>query len=277
MSNEKDLRSIVNSSGFLFQLRVAHEIERSREAHGWEILAGEHPWRDQELGREGYIDLILGKGIVRMVIECKRVKEGAWVFLLPNATQAGKNDTHVRCMWMVAQSLKSGSEPLRDYRSGWHDYYPQPPSYISEFCVVRGTGEGDRPMLEHTAGQLVEAVEALALEELFVSFNNAPGHKYIYVPVIVTNADLQVCRFRAETVPLADGRLPEVAGEFESAPLVRFRKTLTVRPMKYTLVQTVRDSHRDKTRTVVVVNAERLTTSSLPGASAPWRGSPLWR
>jgi hypothetical protein len=259
MSNQKDFRSIVNSSGFLFQLRVVHEIERSRKAHGWEILVAEHPWRDKESSREGYIDLILGKGIVRIVIECKRVKEGAWVFLLPNATQAGKNDTHMRCMWTAAQGRKSGSEPLQDYRSGWHDYYPQPPSYISEFCVVRGTGEDDRPLLERTAGRLIEAVEALALEELFVTFNNTPGHKYIYVPVIVTNADLQVCRFGTDAVPLADGRLPEGAGEFESVPLVRFRKTLTVRPTKYTLIQTIRDSHRDKMRTVVVVNAERLT------------------
>lgn len=259
MSNEKDLRSIVNNSGFLFQLRVAHEVERSRGVHGWEILAGEHPWRDKESGREGYIDLILGKGIVRMVVECKRVKEGAWVFLLPDVTQAGNGGTHARCMWTAAQNVKSGGEPLRDYRTGWHDYYPEPPSYVSEFCVVRGTGEGDRPLLERLSGQFIESVEALAVEELFVTFNDTPGRKYIYVPMIVTNADLQVCRYKAESVLLSDGRLSEDAGEFESVPLVRFRKTLTVKATEHTLIQTIKDSHSDKTRTVIVVNADCLT------------------
>lgn len=43
MSDENNMRSIVNSSGFLFQLRIAHQVEETKKAHGWDVLAEELP------------------------------------------------------------------------------------------------------------------------------------------------------------------------------------------------------------------------------------------
>lgn len=259
MSDEKNLRSLVNSSGFLFQLRVAHEVETTKSEHDWEVIAEELPWQDQHSGRGGYIDLVLGKGLMRMVIECKRVKEGAWVFLLPNTTEMHKDVLLARCMWVRGPNQlpipQSSQEPI--FRSGWFNFYPQPSSYMAEFCVVRGTGEDDKPMLERIAGQLVGALEALAVEEIMLSLNSTPGQRYVYVPIIVTNADLQVCRFKSDEVDLSTGRLSE--GEFESVPFIRFHKSLTTQLSPELRPSRLQAAHQDKMRTVLVVNSAYLT------------------
>jgi hypothetical protein len=62
MAQVNDLRGIVNNSGFLFQLRVAREVEATKEGHRWEVVAEEVPWLDQQTGKGGYIDLVLGRG-----------------------------------------------------------------------------------------------------------------------------------------------------------------------------------------------------------------------
>jgi hypothetical protein len=259
VSHVKSLNDIINNSGFLFQLRVAHQVEITKEEHRWEVIAEELPWQDQESGMGGYLDLVLGRGIVRMVIECKRVKDGAWVFLLPNATQTSNDDLHARCMWIKGPDVLPLREPQQSpiFRTGWFDFYPHPPSAIAEFCVVRGTGDNDKPMLERIAGHLIEAVECLAIEEIMTSINAGPGHRYIYVPMIVTNADLQVCRFQTDEVDLSTGKLSE--GEFESVPFIRFRKSLTTRPTPNSTSSNLKYAHQNKVRTVLVVNAIHLT------------------
>jgi hypothetical protein len=260
MAQVNDLRGIVNNSGFLFQLRVACEVEATKEGHRWEVVAEEVPWLDQQTGKGGYIDLVLGKGIVRMVIECKRVKQGTWVFLLPDGTDATDDDLHARCMWVKGPDKLPLPEPPQgpSFRAGWCDFYPEPPSAIAEFCVVRGTGDDDKPMLERIAGQLIDAVECLAIEEILISINSGPGHRYIYVPMIVTNADLQVCRFSTDEIDLSDGKLAD--GQFESVPFIRFRKSLTTRLTTNFQPSRLKDAHQDKTRSVIVVSAAHLTS-----------------
>ena len=64
-----ELRGIANASGFLLQMRIADEVESTNEQHKWEVLAKEQPWAEKESGKEGYIDLVLGRDRVRIVIE----------------------------------------------------------------------------------------------------------------------------------------------------------------------------------------------------------------
>jgi len=113
-------------------------------------------------------------------------------------------------------------------------------------------------MLERISGQLLDAIECLAVEEVMASINNGPGHRYIYVPMIVTNADLQVCRFNTDEIDLSDGKLAN--GEFESVPFIRFRKSLTTQPSLNFRPSTLKDAHKDKVRSVIVANASNLTT-----------------
>ena len=59
---KEDLLKLVNASGFLFQLRVEDEINKTASIHGKTILSKEHKWIDESKGKEGFIDLIVTTG-----------------------------------------------------------------------------------------------------------------------------------------------------------------------------------------------------------------------
>ncbi|HSS21506.1 MAG TPA: hypothetical protein VLL54_15640 [Pyrinomonadaceae bacterium] len=254
MPTSEDLQRIINASGFLFQLRVESEVRATKSVHQWEVLAREHPWRQAETGKSGYIDLVLdsaqtrrgGGGQIRLVIECKRTSgDATWVFLVPFDSA---RHLSVRAMW--ATSPKSET-----YKSGWFDLNANPASYVSEFCAVRGAGEGQAPMLERICQNLLESTDNLALEEIHLY--DAQGKRFIYVPVIVTNADVQVCKFRSEEVSLEDGRLE--GGVFESVPFIRFHKSLATSLNPNRFFSTIPATNRNKMRTVIVVKASYLS------------------
>jgi hypothetical protein len=264
-SDTTDLSKIINSSGFLFQLRVEKEIEQVPKHRNWEVLAREHPWADNETGKSGYIDLILATGLVRLVIECKRTKDAKWIFLLPEDELPSEL---ARCMWI-------NSTGEQQYRSGWFDCFPSPTSSFSEFCVVRGQGEGDSPMLERISGTLLDSVQCLAVEEVLLSSRyNSRGHRYLYVPVIVTNANLYVCHFGVEEISLDDGKLE--TGKFEQVPFIRFHKSLTTRLTQDSAATTIKHANQNKLRTVFVVQANHLKqfliswTLKLDEFNRPW-------
>lgn len=185
-----------------------------------------------------------GGGQIRLVIECKRTSgNGTWAFLVPNPSAKG---TLVRSMWATLSDT---------FRSGWHDLCSQPDSYISEFCIVRGTGEGQAPMLERVCQSLLDSTENLAFEE--IRLHASMGKRFIYLPVIVTNANLQVCKFRSEDVSLEDGRLED--GVFDSVPFIRFHKSLATRLNPNLALRTIPLANHDKMRTVIVVSAAYLS------------------
>ena len=88
-SQEKTLNTIINASGFLFQLRIENELRENVIAPDsrWKIVGREHRWVNPSTGYEGFIDLLLDTGTLILVIECKRVTEGHWVFLVPEASE----------------------------------------------------------------------------------------------------------------------------------------------------------------------------------------------
>jgi hypothetical protein len=242
-----DLSKIVNASGFLFQLRVEEEVKSISNYCNLEVLAREHPWVDIESGKSGYIDLILADGIVRLVIECKRTKDAKWVFLMTKDKSPGG----------LARYLWISSRDKQEYRSGWFDLFTNPTSHFSEFCVVRGQGEGDSPMLERISSTLLDAVECLAVEEVLLSSRyGSRGRRYLYLPVIVTNANLYVCHFGLEEISLIDGKLAN--GEFEPVPFIRFHKSLTTKLTQNSAADTIEQANKDKLRTVFVVQANHF-------------------
>src|SRR5262249_34320375 len=80
---KSDALSIVNASGFPFQQVVENEVNRTRDTgmHTWTVLFSEYPWADGRTGEEGFIDLALTSGYTVCVLECKRLKQGKWVFI----------------------------------------------------------------------------------------------------------------------------------------------------------------------------------------------------
>ncbi len=212
-ASNDDLGKLVNRSGFLFQLAVEEDVRQSASKHEWEVFAREYPWRTRDHSRGGFIDFIAGRSALRAVFECKRTQRGEWIFLVP---EPGMETPSLRALW--AFLTRDGAVAL-----GWDDFLVDPVGFTSEFCIVRGGSDDDRPMLERVAGDLVRASESLAREELAM----AERHRgqAMYIPIIVTNATLYACRVAVGDVDLSTGALPASA-KFEEIGAIRFRKAL---------------------------------------------------
>lgn len=94
--------------------------------------------------------------------------------------------------------------------------------------------------------------------------------------MIVTNADLVVCRFSPRDVELGTGMLPQ--GSFDSVPFLRFEKSLLSASQLRSDYMDIPALNRLSIATVFVVNAsafeEFLSVCMLQGdpnrASNPW-------
>lgn len=270
MSND-DLVRLVNASGFLLQLRIEEEVRSHQREHGWQIVGREHPWTDPAAGQEGFIDLILGQGIARMVIECKRALDAEWVFLIPN--ESSQKTCALRILHTIAQ-------PNQPPGVSFDDWEPRPESYEAAFCIIRGQGQKDKPLLERICGTILKSVDSLAAEEIpmrtklleWMSKNRENIHGVetiarlnldaredrLYLPTIVTTANLYVCRFDPSKVSIENGQLP--GADFESVPFIRFRKTLSTElpPGATSSAQYIEEADKEKEQTVFVVQAGHL-------------------
>jgi hypothetical protein len=263
--NNNDLLNIVNKSGFLFQARVEKEIEDTKPGN-WAPIAHEHRWVDSLDGKEGYIDLILGYGIERVVIECKKSTDAKWIFLVPN--DQGESN-RARLLWTY-----EGLPPQETFRrkvSEWHNFKTKITSLEALFCIVRGQGENDSPLLERLSSYLLRSIENLASEELEYE-KESSGELHIYYPVIITNATLLVCRYAPGNIEISTGQLAEAS--FEEVPIIRFRKNLSS-SVQTKGVRNLEQANLDHERTIFIVNSKRITDSlkqlKLPyEINAPW-------
>lgn len=207
------------------------------------------------------------------MIECKRVRDAEWIFLVPH----GANNTrNTRVLW---------SRRFSDAHQGaaWDDFGFSPESLQAEFCVIRGQGETQVPMLERLSAILVASVEALANEEL--SFSRSIGRSGLrfYFPVIVTAATLYACKVETAEIELRSGDLQ--AADFEEVPFIRFTKSMPSTLTSSRPPSQVADAARENQRTVFVVNVESLVTFlsgrwefSTPAWGGPWPWDlPIWQ
>jgi hypothetical protein len=243
-SSADKLLDLVNNSGFLFQLGVEAEAQSTYDQHGWKTVVHEYPWQ-QSNGSGGFIDLILWKNNIRLVIECKRVREATWAFL----ALTDQEETRFRSAWA---NCVQGESPL----AGWFDFRMGPSSPVAEFCIVRGQGENDRPLLERVCGGLVQSVDSLAEEELRIAAKRPIGFTTIYIPVIVTNAELQLCVYSPTRISMVDGTIPDAV--FQTVPFIRFTKSLATSLSSAPDVEDFRSALRDRERTVFIVSASSL-------------------
>ena len=77
------------------------------------------------------------------------------------------------------------------------------------------------------------------------------------IPVIVTNADLAVCRFDPNSIKIEDGTLDASNTEIEIVPFIRFRKSLAT-AMPQISINDLKAANRARERTVFVVTAAHL-------------------
>jgi hypothetical protein len=242
-------RAVADASGFPLQIGVMQAIDRSGE---WRVAFQEHPWRSDETGSEGFIDIVAMKrhpGFGAVVIECKRVRQSAWVFLIP------KTSPSVRSHATVWDSRRGDG---RWVNFGWNTWQADPSTYESLYCAIPGQEQGRRNLLERTASDLVQSVEALARQELeLVEHRGTLDFSRVYAPVLVTTARLFVASFDPATVTLQDGALPKDVS-FVEVPHIRFRKGLSV--LSSSPAGDLRELNKAMERTVFVVHAESVTS-----------------
>lgn len=243
-----EILKLANSSGYFFQERLREEVDQTNGQYGWRVAAEEHRWCDED-GQEGFIDLVLANSHLRIVVEAKRTRDAHWVFLVPQNSDA-RSVARSRCL--LTRRVTSESSKLY-----WHDVSVLPASPEARFCVIRGQGDRDQPMLERLGGILLRSTEGLAEEELHIGppMPFSPIGR-VYFPMIVTNAQIYACFYDPKSVDLATGELPE--GEFQELNFLRFRKGLSTRwPMSSEALD-LRQANREKERTVFIVKGTNL-------------------
>jgi hypothetical protein len=248
-SSEK-LKQFVNSSGFPLQIGIEHLVAKTSEGHGWKVLYKEHSWKNLKTDNTGFIDLVLADdyGTSIMVVECKRVQNTNWIFLLPSEKQ--KRRKHAR-VW-ISRSDRGNAKFF-----GWTDITPDPWSPECTFCVVPGQDKKSRPMLERIAAELIDATESLAYEDLHL-FNNKNDFVRIYLNVIITTADLSLCSFDPADISIDDGMLDKA--DFEQVPFLRFRKSLSTKSVEELNLdeKTPHSLVKAKESTIFIVNSKHL-------------------
>ena len=255
------LRKQVNSSGFPFQVRIAHEILKTANAHKWELLTEEHRWQVAE--REGFADLVVWKEMrsiltfrsisMVLILECKRVREGAWVFLAPAIDHPIPNRG-----FLTGSSLY----PPAWWRITWYhrgDQTDEGPA--AAYCAVPGQSDRGTPMLERIASQLLQATESIGAqhqERLATRSPQQPNVPALFFPIVVTNASLLLADFPVEAISLHAGDLPDAETTFTKQPFVRFQKSFTTLPVGEKKETRLDSANYQDQRTIWIVQASYL-------------------
>lgn len=212
------LEQHINNSGFPLQIALSNLVKNTNSQHGWNVLYEEHGWKNNEAS--GFIDLVLEDRFKTwlMNIECKRVQDTSWIFLVPTGASKSRRKTK---LWVTNKSVGD----IKCFN--WFDIPMDPETYQSEYCVVPGQDSKSRPMLEHVAAEVVSSTEALANEEANI-IPEEYSNLRIYQNVIVTTAELKVCLIDPKLIDLTDGKVQNAT--FVNVPFVRFRKQLSHPP-----------------------------------------------
>ena len=251
--DSKSLLNLVNASGYALQLAVEREIRR---LHGpgssnWVVVSREHRWVDPATSSEQFIDLVLQSHAGRMITECKRVREGAWVFIV----EPGKETTsRARFLWT---HLTDGGRPVSD----WDEFNLTLDSPESAFCVGRGQSDTGLTNLERLSSVLLRSAETLASQELSFGADRPYGPAWIYIPAIVTTAELKQCLIAPDKIDLATGTLPDA--DFDTVPVIRFRKAFSTTIAPRRPARNLADSALPDERTVLIINADNLAYALL--------------
>ena len=272
---KKKLTKIVNASGFVFQLAIEQHIKKTVGEHQWHVVTREHPWRNTETGNTGFIDLILERNFDRLVIECKRTHNARWIFLLEKKEKESVGT--ILCQW--SETIRPRRDIERNFACGCWDFVTHLSSAEAEFCTIRGSGEKDQPMLERIAKKLVQSVDSLIIEQK----NNVQRKEYercIYLPVIVTTAELYTCLIDPEKVSLESGEISYEDTHLQKVPYVQFKKTLATDLNTNIVAKNLRDINNALQRTVLVVSARKLRNflqilDIIDTGHNPWYFAPL--
>ena len=212
-TTKEQIQSLLDSSGFPFQSAVAERIGATHDYHEYVVCLSEHPWLDKIKSESGFIDLVVEKGCVRIVIECKRAKGGVWLFTVAHKAEPTVETARLPWQGRNASTVKKGVE----------EFLLSPPSNQSKECIIRGQDDDNRTLLERLGGKLLLSIDALMKESIRLGASAEP-EPYVYIPCIITTAELIVARVDPLDVSLDDGTVSNF--DHETVDFIKFRKSL---------------------------------------------------
>jgi hypothetical protein len=130
--SQDDLRKLVDSSGFAFQVAVEKLVAESGTSFG--VRATEHAWTHPRTHNTGFADIVLEHDWLRLVVECKRVRGGDWVFLRPENRlwETARASRRVEVIWTAVSREK--------HATGTDHIFCLPETAQCPFCAIRGSG-----------------------------------------------------------------------------------------------------------------------------------------
>lgn len=241
-------RELLNRSGIPFQLAVEREVRRVAPTHAFEFVGREVPWE------RGFLDLLVRNPESYVGIECKRVENQSWTFVVTN--EEALRETRCRLEWYNPRVPEGQVFNLHDSNVFCSEFTIVEPCPESEFCVIpKG---GPIKTLEEIASEVLSAChDILDRGDLY-----HPQDRWeSIVPVIMTNATLLVCQIDLSKVDLPTGRIDSSTGVFREVKWVRFRKTLVHDRSNTYSEDPLRPSEwiADRERTVFVMRPEALS------------------
>ena len=242
------LAQTVDKSGFPFQLAVERELRRLGRLHSWPLVATEVP-----VG-ETFADLVLQQQGLLGIVECKRVEDEKWFFLVPKGSSA--NVARCRTEWRNPRATTSGrmmAMAIHVTKLFCTECTMAEGSYEASVCVVpKGKA---LTSLEAACGDVLTKVHTLG-DKFELKYDDGPTY---LIPIIVTNADLCVCEYVPDGLDINRGHIG--AAEFKSVDFIRFRKTLVTRSSndyEWDRQVTLGEWTTDRERTVFIVNPRGL-------------------
>ncbi len=244
------LAQAVDKSGFPFQLAVERELRELGQKHSWPVVATEVPVGDR------FADIVLQRPGLLGIVECKRVEDERWHFLVPRGASA--NMGRCRIEWRNPKAAKL--PPMATISI----HHPATKLFCSECIMAEGSYESSVcvlpkgkavPSLESLSGELLDTVHALG-DKFQLKYDKEPTY---LIPIIVTNAELSVCEYDTDALDINLGRLG--AADFKSVDFIRFRKTLVSRASndyEWDRLVTLGEWTSDRERTVFVVSPKGL-------------------
>jgi hypothetical protein len=244
-TTKEQIQSLLDSSGFPFQSAVTEHISRTTNSHNYYVYLSEHPWYDEISSESGFIDLVIQHGCVRIVIECKRVKNGVWLFTVPNKSEPTIETARLPWQGRNPSSIKHGVA----------EFLLEPCSYQSRECILRGQDDDNRTLLERLGGKLLHSIDAMMKEDAQIDGVGDP-ETFVYIPCIITTAELVVASVDPNEVSIEDGTVTKF--ECKTVDFIKFRKSLVNNLSHGASPAHLADASQDKERSLLIMNSKNL-------------------
>ncbi len=246
--SKKDPIDLINQTGFPLQMLLQTLVGTKKF---WKSKIPEHSVEDPNTGITYWIDLIIDNDDfqpgLRLVLECKRHLSTDWLFLIDNPNDAGA----------FVHTLNARKDETNEDVISWNRRKIIPSSYYSMFCVKTKEQTSDEHMLENICKNMLLTCELLAKQELSNIEPQRLKTDRVYIPIIVTTANVRACHFNSSDINLNYGNIDKLKANLQDVEMIRFVKNfksiIADKGKKYSDLLKL---HTANERTILIIQAK---------------------